>query len=128
MPRVEIADVKEIVRTNLTDVEITAAINAANLYVNTFLNGQTCMTEELLTQIELYLSAHFIVINEEKGGVKSEKIGDAAQNYNTQTGTGFGGTRYGQQAIAFDCSNTLVSATKAAATFQTFPRTLSNFS
>lgn len=61
MPRVMPAEVKAIVPTNLTDPIIQMWIDAANAIVN---SNAECIggDEALLTQVELYLSAHFVAM------------------------------------------------------------------
>ena len=74
MSRVMPAEVKAIVTTSLTDPVIQVWIDAANSIVN---KSASCIggDEALLTQVELYLSAHFIAMLDPstRGFVTKEK-------------------------------------------------------
>ena len=74
--RVSPADVKEIKETDLADNVVQVWINAANAIVTAAI-GCIGDDEDLLTQIELFLSAHFIELLEPGSGsrIKREKTG-----------------------------------------------------
>lgn len=73
--RVTPEEVKEIVATSLTDPVIQVWIDGANSIVNA---NADCIggDEALLTQVELYLSAHFVAMldPELRGFVTKEKL------------------------------------------------------
>ena len=75
MSRVTPEEVKAIVKTSLDDSTIQTWIDAANSIVNT---NTDCIggNEVLLTQVELYLSAHFVGMldPEIRGFVTKEKL------------------------------------------------------
>lgn len=61
MSRVTPAEVKEIVTTNLDDTVVQVWIDGAHSIVNA--NAECIGSDEvLLTQVELYLSAHFVAM------------------------------------------------------------------
>ena len=91
--RVTAAQVQEIISTKISIETINAAINTAHHLVDAKLASSGLGTD-LLTDIELWLSAHFVAIRDPRS--KSESIGDYS-------------TTYGQQAIALDYTGTLAS-------------------
>lgn len=100
------AQVKAIIDTAR---DTTPFIDTADLIINEEFVGSS-LSVGRLTQIELYLAAHFVAITEERGGLKMEKMGDATDEMDTDMfSAGFGSTRYGQQALALDSSGTLKS-------------------
>lgn len=122
MARVSTAQVRTLIETNLADGEIDEFINTSNIVVNDRLSGEG-LGSSLLSEIELYLAAHFVTMREEKGGLDKERFGDATDAYKGEAGTGFSYTRYGQQAMAMDTTGRLASAGKRQALFRTMPRT-----
>lgn len=75
MSRVTPEEVKEIVATSLTDPVIQVWIDGANSIVNA--NADCIGSDEaLLTQVELYLSAHFVAMLDPKlrGFVTKSKL------------------------------------------------------
>lgn len=85
----------------LTDSQIQAAIDAAECVVDQVAVG--CgedLTEACLTQVHIYLSAHFAACTENILSLSSEKnpaCGSSA-SYGFQFGEGVKGTPFGQQA------------------------------
>ena len=82
MSRVTPGEVSEIVETVLLDPVIQVWIDAANTIVT---GASSCIggDDALLAQVELYLAAHFIAINDISSGatVKSDKIDNQATTY-----------------------------------------------
>lgn len=82
MARVTPTEVKTIVETVLLDPVIEIWIDAANTIVN---DAEDCINgdEAKLTQIELFLSAHFVAINDVTSGatIKAEKAEGLATTY-----------------------------------------------
>ena len=117
MVRVTVAEVREILpaATKLTDPQISSAITAANLYVTEELEGEPCMTDERLKEVEKWMSAHIATTIDGNGGstrrIKSENL---EKEYATSSnmGDGLKSTRFGQMAIMFDCTGTLANAGK----------------
>lgn len=117
MARVTVADVRLIFETTLTDLEIEAFINTANIVVNEQLQNSNCTySEDILTQIELYLSAHYCTLSDRE--LKSEKLGDATDVYAGVYGMGYESSRYGQMAITLDTCGILKTSSNPPAIFE----------
>src|SRR5262245_27154183 len=83
-------------------------LRTAQIIVNEKLLGKG-LSGDLLDQITIYLTAHFATAGSGNGGLKSKKVGEATETYNT-TGdkdTGLKSTGYGQTAMLLDSSGTL---------------------
>lgn len=105
--RVDADDVKEIIDTNLTDDQINAFINGANLLVQAKLLDKN-LGDDLLTEIEKWLAAHFLSTRDQR--VEREKVGGEWEaTYQGKTEMGLDATTYGQQAKALDWSGTLAT-------------------
>ncbi len=104
--RVTVAQVQEIISTKLLPETINAAINTAHHLVDAKLVSSGLGTD-LLTDIELWLSAHFVAIRDPRA--ESERIGDYTANYQGKTDMGLNASTYGQQAIALDYTGTLAA-------------------
>lgn len=109
--RVTDTEVKEII-TVPTSVDLTTFINLANLVVNEQLVGQG-LTDDMLTKIELWLSAHYAAQRYERGGLTSNKLGDSSAKYKEPIGSGLSSTRYGEQAVALDTTGLLATLNKS---------------
>lgn len=108
-PYTTIAEVKKIIEvpTALTDEKLTAFLTDATLVVTEDLEGRG-MSQDRLALIAKYLTAHYVTILVERGGLTSSSVDDAAETYGGPKGaTGLAMTRFGQQAIAFDTTGTL---------------------
>lgn len=98
-----VADVRDILptETTLTDAQIEAAIAAAKCVVDQIAAGCGAdLSDDCLTQIHIYLSAHFAAVTENTLSLKSEKdpcCGGSA-TYGFQFGEGVKGTPFGQMA------------------------------
>jgi hypothetical protein len=111
VPRVTATTVKEIIQTTLSDDVInTNHIKTANTFVDEYLNT-VGLSDNMLEQIELYLSAHYVALTEEGGPLTRDKLGDADTSFANIYATGLKSTRYGQAALALDVSGTLSSLT-----------------
>jgi len=103
MPRVTDAEVFAIIDTTLTDIDVF--INTANMMVTSWLETAG-LTDETLKEIERYLVAHVLSVNDPRA--KSMGISGAPyESYQGQWGKGLEGTSYGQMAILLDTSGTL---------------------
>lgn len=105
--RVEHSDVAEIIDTSITDTTpfITTAHNLIEVVLDT--SDQTLLGEDLLTDIEKWLAAHFVSIRDPR--VRSTAAGTARDEYaiGANTGEGLRSTPYGQQACAIDLTGKL---------------------
>ena len=99
--RVTPAEVKELVTTSLTDDVIQIWINVANAIIN---KNADCIggDEAFLTQIELQLSAHFVVVNDPsyKGSIVKSKLDvlETTYNVNSMDKNAIEATPYGKAA------------------------------
>ena len=116
--RVDADDVKEIIKTNLTDNEITPFITTANLLVNENLASDSYSTA-LLTEIEKWLSAHLIAITKERQAQKV-KMDDSEETYG-RLGLHLNSTTYGQMVTMLDTNGILSNLGKKKASIQAIP-------
>lgn len=95
---------------NTTGLVYTQSIAAANLIVEEDLVGKG-LTAARLTQIEIFLAAHFATLAKEGGGIVRTSVGESAETYRTvkESYQGLTSTRFGQQAIALDTTGILAS-------------------
>jgi len=108
-PYTNIDDVKNIVETpaGLTDDTIALFMSDADLIVEEQLEGKG-MSVGRLESIARYLTAHFITVLVERGGLTSQEVDNARETYGSpKDGAGLAMTRFGQQAIVLDSSGTL---------------------
>lgn len=103
MARVTEAEVRAIISLD-DSASLTPYIAAANLLVEEKLVS-TGMSVARLTQVELWLSAHFAAIGNPQ--IQSETVGPAQVTYQQKLGLGLDATMYGQQAIVLDTSGRL---------------------
>ena len=115
MARVTSDEVKEIIPTTK---DILSLIDVANRYITDLLSGKG-LSETRLKDIELYMSAHLVSITIEKGGIKTDRIGDSQRTYSIISSEGLKMSRYGQTAIMLDTSGCLSSAGKLPGMFRT---------
>lgn len=111
-------DVQALVPFIAADSLLDPFIVTADLIVQEDLAGQGLSTPRL-TQIELYLAAHFALVVFERGGLQSQRVGSASGPQDVykaidSENLGFLSTRFGQQAVALDTSNTLLSISRAS--------------
>lgn len=106
-PRATDADVRALVEMEAS-VSTTPFITTASVIANEYLNSKG-MSETLLTQIEIYLAAHFAVLAVERGGLTKDTIDDTSATYRTIDDSleSFSSTRFGQTAKTLDRSGTL---------------------
>jgi len=102
--RVTDAEVKEIISVTW---DTTPQIGIANVLVTKYLQGEDCMTTELLKEIERFLAAHFVELKQRV--LRSRKAGEATDTYATHVGMGFEATVFGQQALVMDCTSKLAT-------------------
>jgi len=109
MARISASDVGQIIQIP-SGMNVTSQVETASLLVEETLASQG-LTEARLKQIELYLAAHFVAINTEKGAIIRDSKGESRQDYAPNSyGKGLQSTRYGQQAAMLDTSGLLASA------------------
>ncbi|MGM0409194.1 MAG: hypothetical protein ACQEQF_00410 [Bacillota bacterium] len=100
--RVTSDEVKEIINTEIT---VDPFITAANLIVTNKL-GSSALGDELLKEIERWLSAHLVAVSDKR--ISQESMGDASVKFDTnKKGLGLDSTEYGQQVKLLDTTGTL---------------------
>ncbi len=103
--RVTAVQVMEIIDTELTEAQVNAMINSAHRIMGATITEIT--DTDLLTTIELWLSAHFVAIYDQRAA--SETIADYSVTFQGKTAMGLQATTYGQQAMSLDYSGALAS-------------------
>lgn len=83
---------------------LTPFINLANRFTDSVCTDSS-LTEAQLKDIELYLSAHFASLREQR--IASEKAGPVSASYQYKVGYRLDATMFGQQAILLDTSGAL---------------------
>jgi hypothetical protein len=116
MSRVSSAEVLAIMDLGSGVTDVDAFIAGATLVVTERL-GEKGLSDDLLKEIERWLSAHFVSINLPK--IMEEKIGGASQKYEgivfIGSKKGLDTTRYGQQVLVLDSTGTMSNIGKVAA-------------
>jgi hypothetical protein len=105
--RTTVEEVKTVIDTSLTNTVISNYITSANVFVTDQLVGKG-LSDEMLKEIERWLTAHMIASTKERQS-KEESAGGAAIKYAGFWGTGLNGTSYGQMAVTLDTSRTLAA-------------------
>lgn len=116
--RVDDVDVKGIIDTDISDT--TPYITTANVLINSALATAIAagdVSSDVLEQMELWLAAHFVAVNQ--GAPKMEKAGDGAATYFGKDGLGLSSTPFGQQALALDVTGRLAAVGMKPATVKT---------
>jgi hypothetical protein len=103
MPRVTKEEVQGLIATNF---DVAPFIDTASLIVDESLSDQG-MSDARLKTIELWLSAHYTAVAEERGALKKSSKGSSEEDYDIKVGEGLNMTRFGQQALALDSSGVL---------------------
>jgi hypothetical protein len=123
--RVTATEVKNIIKTDVTNEIISDHIRVANELVTTEL-GSESLGEERLRSIELYLSAHFTALYSPSEGMAVERaIGTSRDRFEYQgmLGPGLSSTRFGGMVVALDTSKKLSNLNKSSATFGVYGNT-----
>lgn len=109
--RVTQEEVKAIIPTEIED--ISPFIQTAHVLLNKTLASET--DDELLKEIEKWLSAHYVAIADPR--VRQIKIGDVTETYYGRSGEGLSHTPYGQQVLALDTTGSFALLSKTKASF-----------
>lgn len=97
-------DVQELVGSNVANVDLY--IQHSNDIVTEGLAPLGLSTVKL-TLIETYLAAHFYTVAKERGALAATSMGEAKDSFHNVYTSGFGSTRFGQQAMVIDTSGKL---------------------
>ncbi len=112
--RVSAKEVKDILTTSISDGTLQSSfIDTAHVYVDDHLVGST-LSAAMLAKIELYLSAHFVALTEERGGLVESELGEARDRYSDVYEGGLKSTRYGLMALSLDTTGILTSISTVA--------------
>jgi hypothetical protein len=107
--RVTASAVKEVIETELTDAEVNACINTANVLIQGRSRMLTELSDDTLTQIELWLAAHFVSVRDPR--VAQETVDDTTIRYELPKAGSLTESTYGQVAVALDTTLSLVGST-----------------
>lgn len=113
------AEVLDVVSSEHSEGMINRAINTAYNLVQDNLLGKG-LSANALKDIELYLSAHFVVIIDGQAEEEDIAEGEYRIAYAGEFGEGLKGTRHGQVAISLDTSGTLAKLSLRPAKFLVF--------
>jgi len=110
------SDVEVIFETDLEDSEITKFIETANMVVENVLVASGCAyTEQELEELELYLSAHFCALKDQR--IHAEGVDVLSVTYQGRTSMGLDSTHYGQTAQLLDRFGVLKNLGKKSEAF-----------
>lgn len=125
MARTDKDTVESIMETGIDPLEIVAIIEFANRMVTTIVGGTT-LTEEILTDIETWLTAHLIAMGKERQA-KSERINDIWITYQGKFGESLKGTTYGQMVLMLDSTGNFARAMKLKIQINAIPQYPENY-
>lgn len=104
MARTTIQNVKLILDTALTDAAVDAFIASASRLMDTLFDDED---EDLLEELETWLTAHLIVSTREPMAESVSAAGVSVKTASVKTGTGLSSTAYGRQAMMLDTTGIL---------------------
>jgi len=107
MARTTAAEVKEIIKTKLTEAEVVPYVTSANILVTQAL-GSSGLGTDVLREIERWVAAHMLASTKTRQAT-DEKAGTASVKYSGQYGANLSSTSYGQMALTLDVSGALAS-------------------
>jgi hypothetical protein len=117
--RVTGSEVKEIIKTSLTDSEVEPFITSANQLVTEKL-ADSDHSDDRLKEIERWLSAHFVAIRDPR--MRSQSVGEARDQYHVPNlGKGLDSTVYGLQVKLLDTTGTLYNLGGVKVVFKVTP-------
>lgn len=108
--RASVPEVCAIIETDLTGTAVLPFLKTANALVEEHLILSPAISDELLTQIEMYLAAHFITLWDPR--TSKESADGVSFTYEGKTGEGLDSSRYGQMAKTLDPSGVLATIDK----------------
>ena len=115
MPLVTPQEVRAVIDTVPDSVDLATFIETADLIVAEQVTDTT-ITAARLKQIELYLTAHFVAISRERGGLVADDTGESKAEFSDVYEAGFALTRFGQAAMQLDTSGVLKAINEDANT------------
>ena len=102
MGRVTESEVLAIMDSELAESVVAAYIISANTFTTNIV-GDTTLPDDVLKEIERWLTAHMIASSKDKE-TKEEGAGGAYLKYAGFWGVGLQGTKYGQMVLSLDTS------------------------
>lgn len=114
--RTTAAEVQAIIETSLTETQIDAIIVSSNVYVTARL-GSTTLSDEVLKEIERWMTAHMIASGKERQA-EQEEAGPAKIKYAGKTGLGLQSTSYGQMCLSLDTTGELAKESRRPISIQ----------
>lgn len=109
--RTDLNSVKAIIDTALEDDELRKLMTQANVIVTRQL-GSEGLTNGVLTDIETWMTAHFIALGKERQ-LEEEHVGDIELHYKKNPDGFFQQTTFGQMVLFLDSSGALSRSAKA---------------
>jgi hypothetical protein len=111
----KVADLVGVDKDSITAAAYNTHINLANNIVDDKL-GSSSLSEELLTDIETLLAAHFVALSQ--GPLTRYRVGESEEDYRQpdSKAAGFLATNWGQQAVALDPTGILAGLAVGIAT------------
>lgn len=121
MARTNAADVKVLLGDcgdNIDDAIVTAIIADASMVVNSVLAECTILSDEELTGIEKWLTAHMIASSGLCRQTTEETLGEASVKYAGEWGKKMESTSFGQMVLTLDRCGAFANTGKRAATMR----------
>ena len=107
MPRTTSDALRKIITPRVVS-DVAPFINTASIFVENNLEDKG-LSEEILTEIEKYLAAHFLALHPDERQLIEQQLGEAIDKYIGKYGEGFKATQFGQTAITLDSTGTLAT-------------------
>jgi hypothetical protein len=104
----------------VSSAQFTAMIKAASLMIDKVFENDSDVTDELLTELERWLTAHLLSSTLTRMAAK-EKIGDAEITYTGKWGELLKSTPYGQMVLILDITGKIANTGKMAARMYAIP-------
>jgi len=103
---------------DISAAAVTQWIDMANDIVDDIADADSSIGSSRLTNIETLVAQHFLATQAQRA---SSQSGSSRRiDYQGETGMGFDGTKYGQQAQTLDPTGTLSASNKPAASVSSF--------
>ena len=122
MARVTYADVMNIMDSDclIPESKVTVMITAASALIDKIFAEDTVITEELLTELERWFTAHMIASTLYRSTSK-ERLGDAEVTFTGKWGEMLKSTPYGQMVLTLDITGKMAKSGKTAVTLFAIP-------
>jgi hypothetical protein len=107
---IQASEVRAIYSEIPASQDISGHIAAATLMCNEDLDGRG-LSPARLHMVGIYLAAHMVAMDVERGGLTSSKTGDSEETYASHglKATGLSSTRWGQMALTLDSTGVLAN-------------------